>query len=149
MLAQFSKGNNGLLKSRYVVFSIEADSPKQAKPRLELIETDVLRSFKRLGTKAYSMDGKERLTLLHNIFHMDTREQLQFDWSWLLPSGLNTKDFIAPSSFDFTSTRSFSFFCSLINFLLQLINFLLLRSLDMFRNHLLHKMNGKAILLDP
>lgn len=54
------------------------------------------------------MDGKERLTLLHNIFHMDTREQLQFDWSWLLPSGLNTKDFIAPSSFDFTSTRSFT-----------------------------------------
>ena len=76
MLAQFSKGNNGLLKSRYVVFSVEADSPKQAKPRLELIETDVLRSFKKLGTKAYSMDGKERLTLLHNIFHMDTREQL-------------------------------------------------------------------------
>ena len=108
MLAQFSKGNNGLLKSRYVVFSVEVDSPKQAKPRLELIETDVLRSFKKLGTKAYSMDGKERLTLLHNIFHMDTREQLQFDWSWLLPSGLNTKDFIAPSSFDFSSTRSFT-----------------------------------------
>ena len=96
MLAQFSKGNNGLLKSRYVVFSVEADSPKQAKPRLELIETDVLRSFKRLGTKAYSMDGKERLTLLHNIFHMDTREQLQFDWSWLLPFRAEHQGFHCP-----------------------------------------------------
>ena len=70
MLAQFSKGNNGLLRSRYVVFSVEADSPKQAKPRLELIETDVLRSFKRLGTKAYSMDGKARLSFFSDKYDL-------------------------------------------------------------------------------
>ena len=39
---QLSKGNNGLLKTKYITFGIEADSLKLAKPRLERIESDIL-----------------------------------------------------------------------------------------------------------
>jgi len=104
---QLAKGNNGLSKTKYLTFGVEADSIKTAKPRLERVEIDVLNNFKRLGVSAAPMDGKERLRLLHAIFHMDSQERFAFSWDWLVPSGLDTKDFIAPSSFTFKSGRMF------------------------------------------
>ena len=68
---QLARGNNGLIKTKYLTFSIEADSIRSAKPRLERIETDVLNNFKRLGVAAEVLDGKARLAQLHAIFHMD------------------------------------------------------------------------------
>ena len=73
---QLARGNNGLIKTKYLTFSIEADSIRSAKPRLERIETDVLNNFKRLGVAAEVLDGKARLAQLHAIFHMD--EQAPF-----------------------------------------------------------------------
>ncbi len=104
---QLAKGNNGLSKTKYITFGIEADGIKTANPRLERVETDLINNFKRLGVSAESLNGKERLQLLHSIFHMDTQERFRFEWHWLAPSGLSTKDFIAPSSFEFRDSRSF------------------------------------------
>ena len=104
---QLAKGNNGLIKSKYLTFGIDADNIRVAKPRLERIETDILNNFKRLGVKAESLNGVERLRLLHSIFHMDEPEPFRFSWNLLAPSGLSTKDFIAPSSFAFPNGRMF------------------------------------------
>lgn len=104
---QLAKGNNGLMKSKYLTFGIEADSIKIAKPRLERIENDLWNGFKRLGVVVDSIEGKERLKLCHNVLHMDGNVPFNFDWKWLAPSGLSTKDFIAPSSFEFREGRSF------------------------------------------
>ena len=79
-------GNNGLIKTKYLTFSIEADSIRSAKPRLERIETDVLNNFKRLGVAAEVLDGKARLAQLHAIFHMDEQAPFQFEWDWLAPA---------------------------------------------------------------
>ena len=95
---QLAKGNNGLIKTKYLTFGIHADSLRSAKPRLERIETDILNNFKRLGVQASPMNGKERLGLIHGIFHMDEQQPFAFDWNWLAPTGLSVKDFIAPSS---------------------------------------------------
>ncbi len=43
---QFPKGNNGLVRTKYLTFGIEADSIREAKPKLERIETDILNNFK-------------------------------------------------------------------------------------------------------
>ncbi len=104
---QLAKGNNGLTKTKYLTFGIEADSPKTARLRLERIELDILNNFKRLGVTAVPMDGRERLCLLHSIFRMDERSPFRFSWDWLAPAGLSTKDFIAPSSFEFKNGRLF------------------------------------------
>ena len=40
--SQLTKGNNGLVKRKYITFGIEADSLRTAKPKLERIETDIL-----------------------------------------------------------------------------------------------------------
>ncbi len=105
---QLAKGSNGLVKTKYITFSIEADSLKNAKSRLERIEIDLLNNFKRMGVPASPLDGMQRLQVMHSMFHMDSQKPFRFDWKWLPASGLSTKDFIAPSSFDFGSRRLFS-----------------------------------------
>ena len=104
---QLAKGNNGLIKTKYLTFGIDADSIKSAKPRLERIETDILNNFKRLGVAAETLDGKARLAQLHGIFHMDEQLPFRFEWDWLPSSGLSTKDFIAPSGFEFRTGKQF------------------------------------------
>ena len=68
---QLAKGNNGLTKTKFITFGIEADSMKLAKPRLEHVQNDLLNNFHRLGVTAKPLNGKERLKLMHHIFHMD------------------------------------------------------------------------------
>jgi len=104
---QLAKGNNGLSKTKFITFGIEAENLRTAKPRLERIENDLLNSFKRLGVAADPLSGKDRLKLLHSIYHLDGQERFLFDWDWLPLSGLSTKDYIAPASFDFSESRNF------------------------------------------
>lgn len=104
---QLAKGNNGLIKTKYLTFGIDADNIRSAKPRLERIETDILNNFKRLGVSAEVLDGMARLAQLHGIFHMDEQVPFCFSWDWLAPSGLSTKDFIAPTSFEFRTGKQF------------------------------------------
>ena len=109
---QLEKGNNGLVKQKYITFSIEADNLAAAKSRLSRIETDVLNNFKVLGVTARPQTGYERLQTLHGVFHPEG-EPFRFSWDWLAPSGLSTKDFIAPSSFRFGEGRYFRMGCKL------------------------------------
>ncbi len=103
---QLAKGNNGLVKAKYITFSVEAENIKAARARLARIETDILGNFKVLGVAAKPMTGYDRLEALHGTFHPDG-EPFIFSWDMLAPSGLTTKDFIAPSSFRFGEGRSF------------------------------------------
>ena len=104
---QLAQGNNGLTKTKYLTFGIEADSMRQAKPRLNHIENDLLNNFRRLGVVATTLTGKERLRLMHDMFHMGDNDRFNFEWKWLVESGLSVKDFIAPSSFVFKGNRTF------------------------------------------
>ena len=104
---QLAKGNNGLVKMKYITFGIEAASLREAKPRLERIEADIVGNFKTLGVKASALNGIERLTVLHGQMHPDGSEKLMFSWKDLPKSGLSTKDLIAPTSFDFRDGRTF------------------------------------------
>ena len=105
---QLAQGNNGLTKTKYLTFGIEADSIKQAKPRLAHVMNDILNNFRQLGVMARPLNGKERLKLMHDMFHMgDPEDRFHFDWKWLVKSGLSVKDFIAPTAFAFPGSRIF------------------------------------------
>ena len=105
--SQLARGNNGLIKTKYLTFGIEAANVKEAKPRLDRIETDLLNNFKKLGVAAEPLNGKQRLSLMHSMFHIDEHTDFNFEWEWLAPSGLSVKDFIAPSSFEFRNGKEF------------------------------------------
>ena len=81
---QLTKGNNGLLKRKYITFGIEADSLRTAKPKLERIESDILNNFKTLGVKTEPLSGYERLKVLHDVFNMDSTEQQGLHCSYFL-----------------------------------------------------------------
>jgi len=104
---QLARGNNGLVKTKYLTFGIESETLRTAKPRLDRIETDILNNFKRLGVSAQPLNGLERLRVMHGIFHLDEKEPFRFSWDWLAPSGLSVKDFIAPSCFEFKTGSNF------------------------------------------
>ena len=74
---QLAQGNNGLTKTKYLTFGIEAESMRQAKH------------------------------LMHSMFHMGDNDKFFFDWKYLVESGLSVKDFIAPTAFAFKTNRTF------------------------------------------
>ena len=104
---QMQAGNNGLTKTKYLTFGIHSESMKTAKPRLIHIETDILNNFKRLGVIAQTLNGKERLELMHAQFHMGDDAKFFFDWKETVKAGVSVKDVIAPSSFEFKNGRLF------------------------------------------
>ena len=104
---QLEKGNNGLVRNKYVTFSIEAKDLKEAKPKLERIETDVINNLHLMGVSARSLSGFERLKILYTTFNEETQEHFTFNYDMVARTGLGTKDFIAPTSFDFSNSRYF------------------------------------------
>ena len=104
---QLSKGNNGLVKTKLITFGFAAESLKVARARLERIETDVLNNFKVLGAQARPLNGVERLEILYHIFNQDRIEPFRFHYRMLPETGMRTKDFIAPTSFNFSKNSSF------------------------------------------
>ena len=104
---QLSKGTNGLVKAKYITFGIEAKNLREAKPRLERIEADIINNFKVLGVQVESMDGYDRLKLLHDMMNGDSKEPFRFSYDLIGKTGLSTKDFIAPTSFRFGDSRYF------------------------------------------
>lgn len=104
---QIARSNNGIVRSKYITFGAPADNLAAARPRLERVEADVMGNFKRLGVPSEPMDGRARLALLHSQMHPGNREPFRFSWKDIPQTGLGTKDFIAPDSFDFRQSRSF------------------------------------------
>jgi hypothetical protein len=104
---QHEKGNNGIVKAKYVTYGIEAETHKAAKLRTERVEADVMNNFKALGVPSKPLDGTERLEVIHSVLHPSGEDKFSFSWDDLAKTGLSTKDYIAPTHFDFRSGRTF------------------------------------------
>ncbi len=71
---QMAKGNNGLLKEKFLTFTVEAKDIFEARMKLNRIEADVTGNFKAFGVRTKPMDGKDRLKGLYFDFHgMDAK----------------------------------------------------------------------------
>lgn len=103
---QLSKGNNGLKKSKYITFGIEADNLEQATSKLERLEIDILSNFKNMGVRAESLDGMERLKLLHDMLNPD--KAFSFSYKDLKPKE-SSKSYITPDEFNFAPSKYFRF----------------------------------------
>ena len=104
---QIAKSNNGIERSKYITFGLPADGIAEARPRLGRVESDVIGNLSRLGVPCNPLDGRERLAVLHGQMHPGSREPFRFSWKDIPKTGMGTKDFIAPDSFDFRQSRTF------------------------------------------
>ena len=105
--SQIAKSNNGIERSKYITFGLPADGVAEARPRLGRVESDVIGNLSRLGVPCNPLDGRERLAVLHGQMHPGSREPFRFSWKDIPKTGMGTKDFIAPDSFDFRQSRTF------------------------------------------
>ena len=106
---QIARSNNGIDRAKYITFGVSADGPASARPRLERVEADVQGNFKRLGVSSQTLDGRERLSVLHGQMHPGPRrEAFRFSWADIVKTGQGTKDAIVPfDGFDFSQARTF------------------------------------------
>ncbi len=104
---QIARSNNGIVRSKYITFGAPADNLAAARPRLERVEADIMGNFKRLGVQSHVLNGWERLEALHGQLHPGGREPFRFSWGDIPKTGMGTKDFIVPDSFDFRQSRTF------------------------------------------
>ena len=103
---QIVKGNNGLRKSKYITFTVEADNMEQAISKLERLEIDILSSLKSMGVRAESLNGEERLKILHDV--LNPGKTFEFSYKDLKKKE-STKSYITPDEFNFTPSRYFKF----------------------------------------
>ena len=104
---QIAKSNNGIERYKYITFGLPAESAAEARPRLGRVEADVMGNLKRLGVQSHPLDGRDRLGVLHGQMHPGGREPFRFAWKDIPKTGMGTKDYIAPDSFDFRQSRTF------------------------------------------
>ncbi|MCL2545753.1 MAG: ATP-binding protein [Oscillospiraceae bacterium] len=98
------EGDNSIVITKYLTFTVYTEEYDDAVKELARVEAEIENNFKSLGCETQVLDGIERLELLNYI--MKPNETFTFRYEQLLGESLTTKDFIAPSSFDF-SEKSF------------------------------------------
>lgn len=104
---QKEKGNSGIIKNKYLIFTIEERNYKSATRRLHAIERTVNELFKTLGVQTEAIEGTERLSILNYAFNSNSKyyrpiEELEEDE--IFNSGL-AKSLIAPSMMDFQTSK--------------------------------------------
>lgn len=105
MLAEKAlEGQNSLLREKYITFSTKATSYVNAISTLARLETDIVSQFKNLGCDVKTLSGIERLELIHEM-NMP-KEKFTFKYDNLVESSLTTKSAVAPSSFDFSTSKN-------------------------------------------
>ena len=104
---QIARSNNGIVRSKYITFGLPATTLAEARPRLERIESDIMANFKKLGVASRPLNGLERLEVLHRQLNPGWRGGFKFSWADIPKTGMNTKDYIAPTSFNFKQSRVF------------------------------------------
>ena len=104
---QLAKGNNGFVRVNYITFSIRETSLKKARQKLKGIEKDIINCFRSFGVSAVTLNGEERLFALFKILHQYSDEPFICDFNKMADSGNMPKDYIAPSSFNFSKRDMF------------------------------------------
>lgn len=104
---QLEKGNNGLVRLKYLTFGVIEKDLSIARSKLHHLEAELITNLKHMGVKSYGLNGLERLEILHRAFNPDKTEKFIFDWKMRVRTGLSTKDAIAPASFNFSGKNKF------------------------------------------
>lgn len=104
---RIAEGSKGLVKVNYITFSVTADNIKKARNRLVSIEKDIIESFAEMDVTAVSLNGEERLFVMYKMLHQYSDEPFFCNMDTMAKSGIMPKDYIAPSSLNFSDENCF------------------------------------------
>lgn len=94
-------GSNGIEKTKYITYGIYADNIGLARKRLAKISTDIMENFYKNNVRCKVLTGFERSKVMWKFLNPASKDRFLFNWDAVVKTGLSTKDFIAPSSFNF------------------------------------------------
>lgn len=89
----------GLIKKKFLIFTIRAEDMKAATKRLNQIESQIMMNFKGLGTRAYSMNGLQRMNILFRS--MNRNRKFFGNYENMKKTKKAPQDLIAPEGFEF------------------------------------------------
>lgn len=99
---QRAKGSNGILRDRYLIFTIKDESYKSAVRRLENIQSTIEGNYRVLGVSCEELDGIDRLSIINYLMNADTDNYIDIEQ---IPKGefekFPTKDYVAPKFLEF------------------------------------------------
>ncbi len=98
---QMASGNNDIQKEKYIIVTIDADSPYEALVRFKKIDKDVVKNLKKIGSYGKVLKTESRLSYLHDKMRRGKEGEFSIDFNFLKQQGLSSKDYVAPSFFDF------------------------------------------------
>ncbi len=94
---QFEKGNNSIIKRKFITLTTKAKTIKEARQKLEQIELSTLSNLNRLEVRAYSLNGNERIKLLASTLSNTCEQPIMVDWK----DEKDKVDLIAPNKLVF------------------------------------------------
>lgn len=99
---QRQKGSNGIIRNKYLIFTIVDENYESAIRRLESIETNIKSSFQTMGVITESLNGLDRLSIINYLLNGNTPYYLELE---NMPKDklkeYSLKDVIAPKIIDF------------------------------------------------
>ncbi len=100
-------GNNDYVRQKYIVFGVDAQNVKAARQKLTQIEQDLQELLQRIDVKTRPLNGYEWLKVLRDMLNPEDFSEFLFNYDLVTRTGLSTKDFICPNSFDFRKGNYF------------------------------------------
>lgn len=106
MRRQIDAGHNDIQKEKFITVTIDADTPLEALLQFHKVDAEVIDNLRRIGCRGEVLSTEERLSYYHDKFRKGHEGELNIDFDFIKKYGISSKDYIAPSSFEFT-TRDF------------------------------------------
>lgn len=103
MRRQIDAGNNDIQKEKFITVTIDADTPLEALLQFHKIDAEVLDNLRRIGCRGHVLSTEDRLSYYHDKFRKGREGELNIDFDFLKHCGISSKDYIAPSAFEFSA----------------------------------------------
>ena len=98
---QILAGRNDIQVEKFLTVTIDADSPIEALLRFHKIDAEVISNLKKIGSDGSVISTAERLEYYHDKFRKGHESQFVIDFDFVKTQGLSSKDYIAPTYFNF------------------------------------------------
>jgi len=102
-----TKGTNGIVKGKYLIFGVEAPNLKEARNRFKGLQSDIVNHFRGIGSNARILNGEDRIKLLHEYYNQNEEEAFDFSYERMEEIGDTQKDQVAPHKMDFRNPGYF------------------------------------------
>jgi len=103
MMTQKAAEGNNIIQERYITVTVDRKSIEEARSFFIRVGNNLSANLKKLSSRLYEMNNKERLAVLHDFFRIGEEECFSFDFDDLSRHGQDFKDNICPDSIQFNS----------------------------------------------